>query len=83
MPKGIRLSTFFHVILYFPNFKKLLVPSYIHNYSILILKSMKTKGPKVFKLIIAKFALDFIKNNTSSASASEGIIFDKIQGIVF
>ena len=44
---------------------------------------MKDEGPKVFKLVKTKSALDFLKNNTPSASASEGIIFDKVQGIVF
>ena len=44
---------------------------------------MKDDGPKVFKLVKANSALDFIKNNTSLTSASEGIIFDKIHGIVF
>ena len=44
---------------------------------------MKDKGPKVFKLVKTKSALDFLKNNTSSASGLEDIIFDKIQGIVF
>ena len=36
----------------------------------------------IFKLVKTNSALDFLKNNTSSASASEGIIIDKIQGIV-
>ena len=44
---------------------------------------MKDKGPNVFKLVKTNSALDFLKNNTSSASVSEGIISDKIQGIVF
>ena len=43
---------------------------------------MKDDGPKVFKLVKTNLALDFLKN-TSLASASEGIIFDKIQGVVF
>ena len=37
----------------------------------------------VFKLVKTNSALDFLKNNTSAATASEGIIFGKIQGIVF
>ena len=41
---------------------------------------MKDEGSKVFKLVKTNSALDLIKNNTSSASASEGIIFGKIQG---
>ena len=44
---------------------------------------MKDEGEKVFKLVKTNSALDFLKNNTSSATASEDIIFDKIQGIVF
>ena len=43
---------------------------------------MKYEGPKVFKLATTNSVLDFLKNNTSSASTSEGIIFDKIQGRV-
>ena len=62
---------------------KLLAPSSIHNYSILFLIIMKDKGPKVFKCVKTNSALDFLKNNTSSASTSEGIVFDKIQAIVF
>ena len=42
-----------------------------------------TRVWKVFKLVKTNSALDFLKNNTSSATASEDIIFDKIQGIVF
>ena len=38
---------------------------------------------KCLKYVRHYSALDFIKNNTSSASTSEVIIFDKIQGIVF
>ena len=38
---------------------------------------------KVLKLVKTNSALDFLKDNTSSATASDGIIFDKIQGIVF
>ena len=38
---------------------------------------------KVFKLVKTNSALDILKKNISSATASEGIIFDKIQGIVF
>ena len=65
--------------------KKLLVLSSIHNYSILFLIIMKNEGPKVStcKLVETNSALDFLKNNTPMASASEGIIFDKIQGIAF
>ena len=44
---------------------------------------MKDKGPEVFKLIKTNSALDFRKNNTSSVNTLEGIIFNKIQGIVF
>ena len=44
---------------------------------------MKDMVSKVFKLVKTNSASDFLKNNTSSATASEGIIFDKIQGIVF
>ena len=44
---------------------------------------MKDEGPKVFKFIKTNSALDFLKNNTSSASASECIIFDIIQVIAF
>ena len=36
---------------------------------------MNDQRPKVFKLVKTNFALDFLKNNTSLASASEGIIF--------
>ena len=38
---------------------------------------MKDEGPKVFKLV-KHSELDFLKNNTSLASTSEGIIFDKL-----
>ena len=44
---------------------------------------MKDKGPKVFKLIKTNSALDFRKNITSSVNTLEGIIFNKMQGIVF
>ena len=44
---------------------------------------MKDKGPKVFELFKTTYVLDAFKNNTSSASALEGKIFHKIQGIVF
>ena len=44
---------------------------------------MKVEGPKVFKLVKTNSAFDFLKNNTSWACSSEGIIFDQIQGIVF
>ena len=43
---------------------------------------MKDKGLKVFKLVKTNSGLDFLKNNTSSASTLEGIIFDKTQGRV-
>ena len=43
---------------------------------------MKDEMPKVYKLVKTNSALDFLKNNTS-ASTLEGIIFDKIQAIVF
>ena len=36
----------------------------------------------IFRLSKTNPALDFLKINTSSASASKGIIIDKIQGIV-
>ena len=57
---------------------KLSTPSSIHNYSILFLIIMKDEVPKVYQLVKTNSALDFLKNNTS-----EGIIFDKIQAIVF
>ena len=41
------------------------------------------KDKEVFKLVKTNCALDFLKNNTFSASASKDIIFDKIHGIVF
>ena len=44
---------------------------------------MKDEEPKVFKLVKTNSALHFLKNNTSSSSTLEGIIFYKIQGIVF
>ena len=44
---------------------------------------MKYKWLKVFKLVKINSAFDFFKNNTSPASASEGIIFDRPQGIMF
>ena len=44
---------------------------------------MKDEGLNVFKLGKTNSALDFLKNNACSASTSEGIIFDKIQDIVF
>ena len=56
-----------------------MTPSSVHNYSISFLIIMKDEGPKVRKLVKTNFALDFLKNNTSSASALEGIIFDKIK----
>ena len=37
---------------------------------------------KVSKLVKTNSVLDFLKNNNSCAIASEGIIFDKIQGRV-
>ena len=40
------------------------------------------RRPKLSKLVTINSALVFLKNNTSLASALEGIIFDKIQGIV-
>ena len=42
----------------------------------------KQKGNN-FKISLKNSALDFRKNNTSSSSPSEGIVFDKIQGIIF
>ena len=42
---------------------------------------MKGERPKVFKLVKTNSGLNFLKNITSSAS--EGIIFDKSEGIVF
>ena len=44
---------------------------------------MKDERLKVFKLGKTNSSFDFLKNNTPSASASEGIIFYKIQGILF
>ena len=44
---------------------------------------MKDEGPKFLNLVKTNSALDFLNNNTSSATASKDIIFDKIQGIVF
>ena len=49
---------------------KILAPSSIHNYSILILIIVKDEGPKVFKLVKTNAALDFFKNNTCLASTS-------------
>ena len=34
---------------------------------------MKDEGPQVFKLVKTNSALEFLKNNTSSATTSEGI----------
>ena len=42
-------------------------PSITHKYSILFLIIMKDEESKVFKLVKANTALDFLKNNTSSA----------------
>ena len=50
----------------------------IYNYSILFLMIMNDEGPKVLKLVKTNSALNFLKNNTSSASISEGTI-NKIQ----
>ena len=36
----------------------------------------------MYKLVKTNSALDFLKNTNSSASTLEGIIVDKIQGIV-
>ena len=58
--------------------KKLLALLSIYNYSILFLMIMNDEGPKVLKLVKTNSALDFLKNNTSSASISEGTI-NKIQ----
>ena len=44
---------------------------------------MKDERLNIFKLVKTNSTLDFLKNNTHSARASEGIIFDKIQGILF
>ena len=44
---------------------------------------MKDEGPTVLQLVETNSAFDFRKNNISSTSTSEGIIFDKIQGIEF
>ena len=60
-----------------------MVPSSIYNYNILFLIVIKDEVSKVYKLVKINSALDFLKNNTSSASAAEGIIFDTIQDIVF
>ena len=44
---------------------------------------MKDNGVKSFyELVKTNSALDFLKNNTSSATASEDIIFDKIQAAI-
>ena len=59
-----------------------MAPSSIHNYSILSLIIMKDEGPNVFKLVKTNSALDLLKKHTSLASASEGVIFDRIQGIM-
>ena len=42
---------------------------------------MEDNELKKFKLVKINRALDLLKNNTSSASASAGIIFDKIQAL--
>ena len=55
----------------------------IQNYSILFLIIIEDKGLNVLKLVKTNFVLDFLKNNTSWANGSEGMIFEKIQGIVF
>ena len=44
---------------------------------------MKDEEQDVFDLVETNSVLDFLKNNTSLARTSEGIIFDKIQGIMF
>ena len=44
---------------------------------------MKDKGPNLSKLVKTNSALDLLKNNTSSATTSEGIIFEKIHSTVF
>ena len=44
---------------------------------------MKEERLKVFKLVKTNSSFDFLKNNTPSANASEGIIFEKIQDILF
>ena len=44
---------------------------------------MKDEGHKVSTVVQTISTLDFLKNNTPSASASKGIIFDKIQGVMF
>ena len=44
---------------------------------------MKDKGPNDSKLVKTNSAVDFLKNNATLADASESIIYDKIQGIVF
>ena len=46
----------------------------VHNYSISFLIIMKDEGPKVRKLVKTNSALDFLKNNTSSASTL-GLLF--------
>ena len=51
--------------------------------SAIFLIIMKDEGHKVFTVVQTISALDFLKNNTPSASTSEGIIFDKIQGVMF
>ena len=47
-----------------------------------IFNNYERQRAKVFKLVKTNYALDFLTNNASSARSSEGIIFDKIQGIV-
>ena len=44
---------------------------------------MKEEGPKVFKLAKTNSDVDYLKNNTFWASASDDTIFNKTQGIVF
>ena len=38
---------------------------------------MKDEGAKVLKLVKTNFDSDFLKDSTSVASASDGIIFDQ------
>ena len=77
----LKRSPPFYIILF--EIEKRVAPSSIHNYSILFFDNCKRQRAKIFKLVKTKSVLDFLKNNTSLASAWEGITFNKIQGIVF
>ena len=60
------INELFNIIV---NDLKLSAPSSINNCSILFLIIMKDEGPKIFELAKTNFALNFLKNNTFSASA--------------